>query len=65
MIKSLVLVGTVLLTLPVWFFLLYSLLTAIHPDRLVWFMFWLYIPLRFSLEILAAIVQASEKKGSA
>ncbi len=32
-------------TLPIWYFLLYTILSAIHPDRLVWFLFWVYIPL--------------------
>lgn len=32
------------ITLPIWYFLLYTILLAIHPDRLTWFLFWIYVP---------------------
>lgn len=44
-------------TLPIWFFLLYTILTAIHPDRLVWFLFWIYVPIGF---IAASFVKLGE-----
>jgi len=31
-------------TMPIWYFLLYTILSYIQPDRLVWFLFWAYIP---------------------
>lgn len=30
---------------PIWFYLMYTALAAAHPDRLVWFLFWVYFPL--------------------
>ena len=38
---------TVFITLPVWFYILYQILTAINASELTWFLYWVYIP--FSL----------------
>ncbi len=40
---------------PMWFFLLYSILCAIHPDRLVWFLYWAYVPASVTGSIVASI----------
>lgn len=52
----------VFVTLPIWFYLVYSILCAIHPDRLVWFLFWIYIPTNLLMSILAVVVNANGKK---
>jgi hypothetical protein len=49
------------ITLPIWFYLIYSILCAIHPDRLVWFLFWVYVPLTFLVAFMQKIIDASEK----
>lgn len=50
----------VFITMPIWYFLLYTLLKAANVDRLCWFLFWVYIP--FSLFAMAAIKTAEGKK---
>ncbi len=50
------------ITLPIWFYLVYTMLCAIHPDRLVWFLFWIYVPVNLLVAILSAIVTANDKK---
>ena len=45
------------IVMPIWYFLLYTILTAIHPDRLVWFLFWAYIPLVVLTSIISKIVE--------
>lgn len=40
---------------PIWFFLVYTVLTTIHPDRLIWFLFWVYV----SLGVLTAWIQTA------
>ena len=45
------------ITLPIWYFLLYTILSAIHPDRLVWFLFWAYVPLGFFLGIVEKLTK--------
>jgi hypothetical protein len=44
-------------TLPIWYFLLYTILSAIHPDRLVWFLYWVYVPLQFFMVTLNMLVE--------
>jgi hypothetical protein len=31
-------------TLPIWFFLLYRILSAINATELTWFLYWIYVP---------------------
>ena len=50
------------ITLPIWFYLVYTMLCAIHPDRLIWFLFWIYVPVHLLVAILSAIVTANDKK---
>ena len=50
------------ITLPIWFYLVYTMLCAIHPDRLVWILFWIYVPVNLLVAILSAIVTANDKK---
>jgi len=49
------------ITLPIWFYLIYSILCATHPDRLVWFLFWVYVPLTFLVSIIQVIIGNAEK----
>ena len=49
------------ITLPIWFYLIYSILCAVHPDRLVWFLFWVYVPLTFLVSIISVIIGSAEK----
>jgi hypothetical protein len=46
--KNAVLLFNHIVIVPIWYFLMYTVLTAIHPDRLVWFLFWVYVPLRLT-----------------
>ena len=50
------------ITTPVWYFLMYSIIKAIHPDRLVWFLFWIYLPLGMVLSILQIVADRSGEK---
>ncbi len=49
---------TIFCLLPIWFYLVYIMLSAANPDRLVWFLYYVYVPLGF---INAAISSFSEK----
>jgi hypothetical protein len=33
-----------LVTFPIWFYLLYTILKAINAGELAWFLFWIYVP---------------------
>lgn len=48
-------------TLPMWFFLMYSMLRLLPVDRLVWFIYWMYIPCSVVLSVIAKIAEGEEK----
>lgn len=48
-------------TMPIWFFLVYTMLSAIHPDRLTWFLFCIYLPAWAVVGIVQMIIVAYEK----
>jgi hypothetical protein len=45
------------ISLPVWFYLFHFLIAASHPDRLVWFLFYVYLPLAFLLALLGRALE--------
>ena len=46
---------------PIWFYLVYTILVAIHPDRLVWFLFEVYIPANILSRIIGEIAYSKTK----
>ena len=53
---------SVFVQLPIWFYLVYTMLAAIHPDRLVWFLFWIYAPVSFLTAALRATTAITKKQ---
>lgn len=54
---------SLLLTMPIWFYLLYGLLERSNASELEWFLFWVYVPLTIVVQIAAkVIISHSEKK---
>ena len=55
--KTIVAILTALLVeLPIWLYLVYWILSQLNPDRLIWFLFWMYIPAIIITSILGKIV---------
>jgi len=52
---------TLFIELPIWLYLIYWILSQLNPDRLVWFLFIIYIPTIIITSILSKII-AGEKK---
>ncbi len=46
--------------IPIWFFILYTILSKLDVDRLVWFLFWIYLPLTLLIHIVGGILTAQE-----
>ena len=44
--------------LPVWLFLMYKVLAAVGASDLMWFLFWLYVPLSVGLHVISRMIQA-------
>lgn len=49
------------ITLPIWYFLLYTLLVAAHVARLVWFLFWVYVPFSMTVDVIDRIAKGLRK----
>jgi hypothetical protein len=50
----------VLMVSPMWYFLLWSILDMLQPDRLVWFIFWAYVPMGMAMHIVGQILKAKK-----
>lgn len=62
-IKAVTGIMSLFLTLPIWFYIIHSLLAAAHADRLLWFLFWVYVPLTFLVSGLNIIADKLVDKG--
>lgn len=43
------------ITLPIWYFLFYKILEAVNASELMWFLFWVYVPISVLVSIIAKI----------
>ena len=55
----------VCITHPIWYLLLFKILQAIGASELMWFLYWVYLPVGLLLAIVNAIVSSAfdEKDG--
>jgi hypothetical protein len=51
------------ISVPIWFYLIYRILTVIDADELTWFLFWIYVPATLFVRIVAEV--ATKNKASA
>lgn len=51
-----------LLTLPIWFYLLYKLLQAAQATDLMWFLYWIYLPATLIASAAGKVVEAIGKE---
>jgi hypothetical protein len=52
-------------SLPISIYIRYSLLAAVHADRLLWFLFWVDIPVTFLLQVLFSVIESASKDDKA
>ena len=43
--------------LPIWFYILYQVLSAIEASELTWFLFWAYIPVTIFILIVGKVLE--------
>ena len=43
--------------LPIWFYVLFQILTAIQATELTWFLFWVYVPVSMLTLALAKLTE--------
>jgi hypothetical protein len=44
-------------TLPIWYYLLYQILVRLNATELMWFLYWIYIPVGIVLQVLGKLVE--------
>ncbi|MBX3321226.1 MAG: hypothetical protein KF890_15220 [Nitrospira sp.] len=49
-------------SLPIWFYLTYQVLDRVEATELMWFLFWVYVPVTIFTAILAVITDEATKK---
>jgi hypothetical protein len=47
-----------LVTLPIWFYLLYKVLVAVNATDLMWFLYWAYVPATFVASGIGSVIKA-------
>lgn len=57
---TIMLLGYLCITGPIWFYLMYVVLSAAHVDRLVWFLYWVYVPVTIILTIIGKVADSKE-----
>jgi membrane protein DedA with SNARE-associated domain len=50
-----------IVVMPIWFYLLYKMMVATNATELMWFLFWVYVPVGVLARIIFTIVERSEK----
>ncbi len=47
----------IFIVMPIWFYLQYQVLVRINASELMWFLFWVYIPVSLLVGILSKITE--------
>ena len=43
--------------LPIWFYLIYQILERVHASELMWFLFWVYLPVNIILVFIGKLIE--------
>lgn len=57
--KTIGILLTLFVVLPIWFFLLYSILESVNASELMWFLYWIYVP---AILLCSAIAKIAGEK---
>ena len=55
--KAIAVVVALFVTLPIWFFLMYRVLDAVHANELTWFLYWVYVPATVLVHLLTKMAE--------
>lgn len=58
--KTIAGIMTVFLTMPIWYYLLYKILGSVNASELMWFLYWIYLPAGFFIQIVARLTEGSK-----
>lgn len=49
-------------TIPIWYYLLYQILVRVNASELMFFLYWIYLPVTFVAGILMTIIKMNEQE---
>jgi hypothetical protein len=55
----------IFISFPISIYIRYSLLAAVHADRLLWFLFWVDVPVTILLQVIVRAIESANKDDSA
>lgn len=58
--KMVVAVITTFIYLPIWYYLVYSILVRVDASELMWFLFWVYLPVGIFCAIMNKVLEDKE-----
>ncbi len=47
----------VLVSLPIWYYLLYKILQAVNATDLMWFLYWIYLPVGIVTKFISDLIK--------
>ena len=56
--KAISVVLSLLVVLPIWFYLLHQLLVRVNASELMWFLYWAYLPIAMLCGLLSRLAEA-------
>ena len=57
--KKIGIILTLSLAAPIWYWLLYQILARVNASELMWFLYWVYVPVAF---LAGGLIKAAEEK---
>jgi len=55
--KAIWIIVSLLVVMPIWFYLLYQILVAVEANELMWFLYWVYVPVGFLMGALGKCLE--------
>lgn len=60
MLKAISIALAVFIVTPIWYYLLYKILVAVQATELMWFLYWVYLPVAVLLTVIKELVDKEE-----
>ena len=58
--KTIITTLSIFVSCPIWYYLLYKILIAVHATELMMFLFWIYVPVNIFINALVKIYYDKE-----
>ena len=51
---------TIFIVTPIWYYLFYQILKSVEASELMWFLFWVYMPIGILSAIIVKVAEATD-----